>query len=431
MAVELFIHKMSEHMDTARIVQWLVKEGETVRQFQILMEVETDKAVAELESPAAGIIKGIRPGAVDGAEVKVGEVIAYIAASDEPVPTLPPLGANEVNEKNPSPFSTGGGQAETQLPSTSEDGLGERPEFPSPEGRGTRGEGEGQGLRATPVARRVAKELGVDLSQVKGTGPDGRVKEEDVRAYAESSRNLAQQPADSLSPIRTTQTSSIELTHNQRLTGQRMLESVQTAPQFSLTLSADMTQALRLQEAAAAQAGSGQRPSVTAILVKAAADALKHHPRVNAAFVNNRIVAYSEIHVGVALASGGELVAPVIRNADRLSLEQVSRQIKAFQEKGQHMRFTLEDLTGGTFTISNLGMYGIERFNAILIPGQSAILAAGKIIKMPVALDDSTLAFRPIIYLTLTVDHRVLDGVQAAQFLSELKRLLETPSSMS
>ena len=409
MAIELFIHKMSEHMETARIVQWLVKEGETVRQFQILMEVETDKAVAELESPASGVIKGIRSGAVDGAEVKVGEVIAYIAASDEQVPALPPLGAGEADEKNLSPFSMGEGQAENQPSSPSRDRQGE-------------------GIRATPVARRVAKELGIDLSQVKGSGPEGRIKEEDVRACAENTARVEQPTPglQSLAPI--SPLTSLELTRNQRLTGQRMLESVQTAPQFSLTLSADMTQALRLRDSNAGQLTGGQRPSITAILIKASAEALKHHPRANAAFKENRIAAYPEINIGVALASGSELVAPVIRNADRLSLEQVSNQIEAFQEKGRSKRFTLEDLSGGTFTVSNLGMYGIERFNAILVPGQSAILAVGKIIKMPVALDESTFALRPIIQLTLTVDHRVLDGVQAAQFLSELKQLLETPS---
>jgi pyruvate dehydrogenase E2 component (dihydrolipoamide acetyltransferase) len=403
MPIELFIHKMSEHMETARIVQWLVHEGETVQQFQILMEVETDKAVAELESPASGVLKSIRPGAVDGAEVKVGEVIAYIAAPDEEVPALAPLGA------------------ERPLPESSilshPAGEGQVKDLPSPLGN----EIVGEGIRATPVARKLAKELGIDLSKIKGTGPEGRIKEEDVRAYAESGQRFAPELSEftSLEPL--------EMTHNQRLTGQRMLESTQTAPQFSLSLNADVTQALRLRDALVEQSAGKLKPSITAFLVKAAAEALKRYPRANAAFKSDHLAAQLQINIGVALASGGELIVPVIHQADQLSLEQVTHQIKAFQEKGQHLRFTLNDLSGGTFTISNLGMYGIERFNAILVPGQSAILAVGKIIKTPIVIEDNLIIVRPILSLTLTVDHRVLDGAQAAQFLNEIAQLLESP----
>ena len=437
MAVELFIHKMSEHMQTARIVQWLVKEGETVQQFQILMEVETDKATAELESPASGVLKGVRPGAVDGAEVEVGQVIAYIAAPDEAVPDLVPLamstsGAVEAVSKVLPPPPSGEGQG------------GFLPPLPSGEGQGgflpplPLGEGRGEGLRATPVARRVAKELGVDLSRVRGTGPEGRIKEEDVRAYAEAATHGVIQPVEHIPSSPIAQTTSFELTSIQRLTGQRILESVQTAPQFALTLSADMTQALRLREAIAEQpkAEGALRPSITAILVKVVAEALKHHPRANATFKEGQIAVYQHINIGIALGNAAELVVPVIRDADQKSLAQVARQIEAFQEKGKHMRFTVEDLSGGTFTLSNLGMYGIERFNAILIPGQSAILAAGRIVKTPVCgdeyidLEDGTIALRPLIHLTLTVDHRVLDGVQGALFLSEIKHLLENPCFM-
>lgn len=414
MAVELFIHKMSEHMQTARIVQWRVKEGETVEQFQILMDVETDKATAELESPAAGVLKGIRPGVVDGAEVNVGEVIAYIAAPDEVVPSLPPLGL----ENFPS---TLGREATKESIS------------PVPSG-----EGWGEGIRATPVARRLAKELGIDLSQVKGSGPEFRIKEEDVRAFVEARAHGVPQPAERMPASLAT---TLELTHNQHLTGQRMLESVQNIPQFALSLSADMTQAFQLRESfdqrsiaeqtASTLQLSGQPkafPSITAILVKVTAEALKHHPRANATFKGDHIDAHPQINIGVALASGGDLVAPVIRAADQKSLREIALQIETFQEKSKQMRFTLEDLSGGTFTLSNLGMYGIERFNAILIPGQSAILAVGNIIKTPIGLEDGTITLHPIISLTLTVDHRVLDGVQGAQFLNEVKRLLENSS---
>ena len=206
MAVEVFVHKMSEHMEKARIIRWLVNEGDRIEKYQVIMEVETDKATAELEAPASGVLKNIRPGAVDGAEVKVGETLAYIAEPSEIVTELPPLDGTElIAAVAPSP-----------PPSTVEQIE------------------ETGGVRATPVARRVARELGVDLRQVKGTGPQGRVNEEDVRAFAES----VAQPASV--PSMTPETEWLELTTLQRLTGERMTASVQNAPQFVLTLQADM-----------------------------------------------------------------------------------------------------------------------------------------------------------------------------------------------
>ena len=398
MAVEVFVHKMSEHMEKARIIRWLVNEGDRIEKYQVIMEVETDKATAELEAPASGVLKNIRPGAVDGAEVKVGETLAYIALPSEVVPELPPLDGTElIAAVAPSP-----------PPSTVEQIE------------------ETGGVRATPVARRVARELGVDLRQVKGTGPQGRVNEEDVRAFAES----IAQPA--LVPSTTPETEWLELTTLQRLTGERMTASVQNAPQFVLTLQADMTQAIWLREALQIRsvAETGDRLSFTSILTKVVAEVLTHHPRVNASYDNGRVKLHSQINIGIALGSETGLVVPVIKDADKKSLFQISTEITAFQGKAAQRRLRTDDLEGGTFTISNLGMYGVEQFNAILNPPQSAILAVGSVVKTPVGMPDETIALRPLITLTLTIDHRVLDGVQGAQFLGGLKELLETPFFM-
>ncbi len=407
MAVEVFIHKMSEHMETARIIQWLVKEGDPIQQFQVIMEVETDKAVAELESPTTGILKGIRPGAVDGAEVKVGETIAFIADPDEPVPALPPLQGAAVISPSVSP-----------RPSASLTPLETGP---------------GQ-VRATPVARRIAKEMGVDLRLIKGTGPDGRIKEEDVRAFV-LAMQTPQPPQDTRkarvvsAPSSTMEDEGLELTPVQRLTGQRMVESLQTAPQFSLTLQADMTNALELRQVLMDRmvAETGEHLSITAILVKVVAEALKHHPRTNASFKDGHIEVHKAINIGVAVGSEQGLVVPVVREADRKSLTQVAQEVKSFQEKASQMRFNPQDLLDGTFTISNLGMYGIEQFNAILNPPQSAILAVGSVVKKPVGMPDDQIALRPMINLTLTIDHRVMDGIQGARFLAEVKEYLEKP----
>jgi pyruvate dehydrogenase E2 component (dihydrolipoamide acetyltransferase) len=399
MATEVFIPKMTDHMESGTLVRWLVREGDPVSEQQVILEVETDKAVAELEAPAAGILKGIRVGAIEGAQVPVGEPIAFIAAPEESVPVLPPLGS--------------------AIPAPSSPPV--RPAEPVP--------AEGGAVRATPVARRVARELGVDIAVVPGSGPGGRVTEEDVRTFA--ARREASVPEVSQSAEEAAYHWE-ELTPAQRLTGQRMLQSVLSAPQFVLHASADMTQVLWLREALLEriQAETGVRLSITAILVRAVAAALRQHPRVNAAFEDGRIRLYQDINVGVAMAAPGGLVVPVVRHADTKTLAQITRELRAFQAQAEAQRLRLEDLTGGTFTLSNLGMYGVERFEAIINPPQAAILAVGQVAKTPVVLPDDTVAVRPLMALSLTVDHRALDGVAAAEFLAEVKERLEKPYFM-
>ncbi|MDI7276072.1 MAG: dihydrolipoamide acetyltransferase family protein, partial [Anaerolineae bacterium] len=216
----------------------------------------------------------------------------------------------------------------------------------------------------------------------------------------------------------------LDLTPIQRVTGQRMVESSQAAPHFTLSVNVDMTRALELREALAQ---TGERLTVTAILVKVVATALRRHPRVNASFSEGRIRLHRRINVGVAVASEGGLLVPVIRDADGKGLTEIACELAGLQQRAKEMRLTTADLSGGTFTISNLGMYGIERFTAIINPPESAILAVGQIVRTPVGMPDDTVALRPLMSLTLSVDHRSLDGLQAAQFLTEVKGRLEQP----
>jgi pyruvate dehydrogenase E2 component (dihydrolipoamide acetyltransferase) len=458
MAVEVFMPKMSDHMEVGEIIRWLVQEGDEVEQGQVIMEVMTDKVVADLEASASGVLKGIREGAVEGAIVPVGETFAFIAEPDEDVPNLPPLVPLEGEE--PREEAPSQPQPSTPVPSVAEE--------PAKPGR----------VRATPVARRLARELGVDLSQVAGTGPGGRVKDEDVRAFAEAqkatppdkptavkaspvARRVARELgidltqvsgtgpggrikeedvrafADALSAVPVAQPAEggaewLELNSIQRLTGQRMLESVQTAPQFALTVNADVTNLLWLREALMEKivAETGERVSITALLVKIAAAALKRYPRANASFEDGKIKLHPRTNVGVAVGTDDGLAVPVIKDADQKSLSQVTQELKAFQEKAEQKRFTADDLSEGTFTISNLGMYGIDRFNAIVNPPESAILAVGRTIKTPTGMPDDTIALRPLMSLTLTIDHRSMDGIQAAKFLAEIKEGIEKPYSI-
>ena len=441
MAVEFYIAKMSDHMESAQILKWLVKEGDRVEQYQIILELMTDKVTAEVEAPAAGVIKGIRPGAVDGAEVPVGEVICYIAAPGESVPALPPLPGYETIDDGPK--TVDGGQ-------------------PKPESVAELKEVEAEpvaGPRASPMARKVAKELGVDLNAVTGTGPQGRITEDDVRAAAaqiadegrkikdekpkakdESAVPVTPAPVVAPTPAQPIQSATrntqyaptgttLALTSIQRITGERMRESVVNAPQFAIDVAADMTQALWLREQLAerVQAEAGAKLSVTGLLIKVVAAALKRHPRANAEFAGDKLTLHDEINLAVAVGTDEGLVVPVIRNADLKSLAQITAELAAFQEKAKTLRFSADDLTGGTFTISNLGMYGVDGFRAIINPPQSAILAVGRIVKTPVGLPDDTIALRPMMSVTLTVDHRCMDGVQGARFLAEIKTLLEQP----
>jgi pyruvate dehydrogenase E2 component (dihydrolipoamide acetyltransferase) len=413
MAIEIYVHKMTEHMETAKILRWLVAPGEVVVSGQAILEVETDKAVVELEAPASGVLKGIRPGVAEGAEVRVGATIAFIAEPNEEVPSLEPLAAPNV------------------LPETDQV-------------RGAAGEGSLRAfnLRATPVARRVARELAVELHLVRGTGRDGCIREEDVRGFAEQRGQVPSGTVASTAhppPPRGVGTvpgqagTWMDLSPAQRLTGKRMLESVQAAPQFVLSVDIDMSRVIDLRSVSDQGLASGESGpvSITSVLVKATALTLKKHPRLNASYADGRILLYEPVNVGVAVGSDAGLIVPVVLSADEKSLAQIDLEIRAFQEKAKRTRFSDRDLTGGTFTISNLGMFGVDRFDAIINPPQSAILAMGRIRKVPVLSGEDRLLARPMATLSLTIDHRVMDGLHGAHFLGDLKAILEEPGALA
>jgi pyruvate dehydrogenase E2 component (dihydrolipoamide acetyltransferase) len=447
MAVEFFIHKMSEHMDSAEIIQWLVAEGDAVAEHQAVIEVMTDKFAVELEAPCAGILAGIRPGCVKGAIVPVGEAIAYIVQKGEQAPKLQPFGAVAAHDAG-----QGAGAAETE---------------PSGEPLTTAANGGAQRIgraKSTPVARRMAKDLAVDIEQVHGTGPGGRVSEADIRAFVAAGTaptapapgapapgaipsaapaSLPSAPAPSM-PVPAPVSAPVpagsgtngfrlqDLTPIQRITGERMRESVVNAPQFALDISADATNLLWLQEALSDRVTlkARARLSLTGLLVKIVAETLLRHPLANAQFADGKIKLLDEINVGVAVGTDQGLVVPVVKGAARKELSAITAELASFQEKARTLHFTQDDLSGGTFTISNLGMYGVERFTAIVNPPQSAILAVGAVTRQPVALANDVVGVRPLMNLTLTVDHRVLDGLQAARFLAELKEKIEKPYSV-
>jgi pyruvate dehydrogenase E2 component (dihydrolipoamide acetyltransferase) len=450
--------KMSDHMEEGKLIRWLVAEGTQVAVRQPILEIETDKAVGEVEAPADGILAGIQ--AKDDAVVPVGAVVAFILKPGEKVPDSTPIiapkGAVAPTETPAAPAAVtatepgailaapaarrvaaelgvdlfkvkgtgpGGRVKEEDVRAFAEQ---QKKEPPPPEpAKETR-------ILASPVARKMAEERGIDLSKINGTGPGGRITHEDVMAYAEAAAKTAAPSPAAPVPAPAASESGfewVELSTIRRITGERMTASKQTVPHFTLTVEADMAKAALLREVIADRvtAESGSKLSYTALLVKAAAEALKKHPMANAEFSGGRIKVYKGIHVGVAVGVEGGLVVPVIHDADKKSLGEINRQLKAFQEKSSTLKFAPAELSGGTFTITNLGMFGIDQFSAIINAPQSAILAVGRIANKPVAIGEDSVAIKPMMVLSLSVDHRVLDGVTGANFLTEVKSLIENP----
>jgi pyruvate dehydrogenase E2 component (dihydrolipoamide acetyltransferase) len=396
MPTEIYMPKMSDHMESGIIVQWLVAEGERVAAGQPIAEIETDKTNAEVESPAAGFIKGIRRGAGKGDAIPVGETLAFVVDSaDDPVPDLPVPGAGRDDAEK-----GGGGDAETSLPVTGSPGHPVTRDGPA---------------RTTPFVRKRARELGIDLAQVTGSGPQGRISEKDLIAFAQAQATPPASPPAAAAvptPVREEDGSEwLELTKIQRVTGERMTVSAQTIPQFSLTVEVDATNLLALRELL--ERRSGGKISVTAVLVKVVADVLRRMRRANASFVDGRLQLHDHVNIGVAVGSEDGLLVPVIHDADRQSLVRIDAQLVEFREKASRGCFAADDLMGGTFTISNLGMFGIRQFNAIVYK--------------PMCLTDRSVAVRPTMMLTLTVDHRSLDGLVAAQLLGAIREGVEQP----
>jgi pyruvate dehydrogenase E2 component (dihydrolipoyllysine-residue acetyltransferase) len=403
-AVEFYIPKMSDHMEEAVFVEWLVADGDAVEKGQPILVIDTDKVVAEVEAPASGLLTGIRPGLDDGVTIAVGVTVAFIVddLTDE-VPVLQPLD---------------GGSASS--PQTETPDAGERtPPVSVPTTKAS----SGGPVRATPAGRKAARELGVDLAGVPGSGPGGRISESDVRTYASS---VSQPLSDAHDE--TDGDEWLELTLAQSVTARRMVESLTSVPQFSLVTHLDMTAVLALRE----RLGSDgtQRPSVTAYLVKAVASALVDHQRVNGFYREGRIQVNKDINVGVAWGTNEGLFVPVIHGADRLSVAAIADHLTRLRALADGRGFAPADLDGGTFTLSNLGMYEIDEFRALINPPQSAILATGRVSKAVVVDSDGAIRFRDRITATLTADHRSLDGVAAALFLSSVSTLLREPDRL-
>ncbi|OFW04033.1 MAG: hypothetical protein A3I61_05670 [Acidobacteria bacterium RIFCSPLOWO2_02_FULL_68_18] len=386
--------------ETGKLVSWLKQEGEPVRKGEMLLEVETDKAVVEVEAAGDGILAAVtaKPGDV----IPVGHTIAWLLEPGEAPPSAVHGGAPSARRAEAAPAAAAA--------SLKEVGAGSAPAAAS---------------RMSPKARRLAQERGVDISRLKGSGPGGEILAEDILEAGEAggAGPVVESPlARSASPA------AIALTSVGRLMAERTTQSWTTVPHFFLAREVDATalNAARAEAAPSVERSHGVKVTHTDLLVLVVARVLARHPRVNASFAADGVVVHREINVALALAVENAVVTGVIRAADASSIGGIAARRRELTERARAGRLHPDDIAGATFTVSNLGMYGVDRFTAIIVPPQAAILAVGAIADRVVAVG-GTPAVKPMLTMTLSCDHRVVDGARAAEFMRDLAAALQDP----
>ena len=403
MADEVKLPRLGQGMESGTIVKWLKSEGDAVEKGEPLYELDTDKVTQEVEAEASGVLLKIT---VPEGEADVGTTIAVIGEEGEEVPDLAPTEPEPAPKEEVATPATAAPVAEVAAPA--------------------QGNGAGARIKASPLARRIARERGIELGSLKGTGPEGRVVAEDVERAAAGAPTVA---APTAAPVPTGEVERVPLTSVRRTIARRLTEAWQ-APVFQISMSADMTRAQQLHDRLAERTREGEpRPTVTDILTKACAAGLMRHRGVNALWAEDAIELHPSANVGIAVAIEAGLVVPVIHQAERRTIAELAAARADIVTRARENKLRQEDLEGGTFTISNLGMYGVEQFVAVLNPPQAAILAVGAIEQKAVPIETGFEA-RPLMTLTLTCDHRSLDGATAADFLRTVKAFLEEPGLM-
>jgi pyruvate dehydrogenase E2 component (dihydrolipoamide acetyltransferase) len=397
MAISVVMPALELTQETGKLVAWRKKEGESVTKGEVLLEVETDKAVVEIESPGDGLLAGVK--AVGGDVVPVGATIAWLVAPGEtpPAEAAPRPSARETTSAR-APEAKAASNAPAP-PAASE-------------------------AKISPKARRLAKEHGIDLNQVRGSGPGGEILSSDILAAKES--------VTSSTPAATSAGSAAEsLSSVARLMAERTTQSWTTVPHFFVVREVDATalNSARGKLRGAIEQSHGVKLSHTDLLVALAARVLAKHPRVNSSWVGNTIHPHRDVNIGVAIAVDDGVVVAVIPNADKAALADIAVQRRDLATRVKEGRTRPTDIAGATFTISNLGMYNVDAFTAIISPPQAAILAVGRIADRVVAVDGRP-AVRPVMALTVSSDHRVIDGARAALFLDDLVEAIEEPERL-
>jgi pyruvate dehydrogenase E2 component (dihydrolipoyllysine-residue acetyltransferase) len=444
---EVTMPRLSDTMEEGTIAAWLKKPGEQVSKGEVLAQIETDKATMDLTAFEAGTLTEIL--APEGTTVAIGKPVARIGSgsgsragksTEAPAPPAAEASGSET-PKTPEARENVAVAPEPQTPPSQEPTTREastpperQPTAPEPEvpKAGTLSNGTNGKVRASPMARHIAAEHGLDLSDIQGSGPQGRVIRADVEAALGSGKQGPTQaeaePQRAAAPsIEGEGDERVNLSQMRRTIARRMAESTRTIPHFYLTTSVDATDLGALRKQINAQtADAGIKVTFNDLIVKGAALAIRQVPEVNVSFAEDSLIRHSRVHVGIAVATDRGLIVPVLRDVDTISVGAIARQTRDLAERANAGKLQPNEYSGGTFTVSNLGMFGVEQFQAVINPPESAILAVGAITREP-AEYQGEIALRDRLRLTLSVDHRALDGAIGARYLQALKALLEKP----
>jgi pyruvate dehydrogenase E2 component (dihydrolipoamide acetyltransferase) len=437
---EIQMPKLSDTMTEGTLVSWKKKKGDKVSAGEVLAEIETDKATMEWESPEDGTLTEIYVEV--GGKVNVGDKIAFIGGEGEEAPAeekkeekkeakkeeAPAEAKTEKKEEKKAEAKPAEKKEEKKVAAPRAEKQAEA-ETPAPKIE----KGEEARVKASPVARRVAVELGVDLASVKGTGPDGRVTETDVRAAAKSKTTTPPKPSAAAKPapsMKASEGARIQLSGMRKIIAQRLVESLGPVPHFYLTIDINAGPLMAAREELKSAGEGADTAKITAndFVLKAAVQAAVKVPRVNASFDGDAFVQYADVDLGIAVAIEDGLLTPVIRAAQNKSLREISELVKDLASRARNKRMKPEEFQGGTFTVSNLGGMGIDSFSAVINPPQGFILAIGKITKVPVIDDSDQIVAGHRMSVTMSCDHRVIDGALGAEYLKELRHLLENPA---
>jgi pyruvate dehydrogenase E2 component (dihydrolipoamide acetyltransferase) len=462
---DVVMPRLSDSMEEGTILKWLKAEGDEVARGDELVEIETDKATMTYEADTPGTLSIV---AQEGETLPIGQVIARIGAGGEAT-----AGEGARAEATQQAEASGNGAPSEAAPATAAATAEPPAAAPEPErdpaaAQATpvapSADGNGGRAKASPVARRIAREQGIDLSRLQGSGPGGRIVKADVEAAASGTAPQAAQAAQAAPveappappaepqavpaaaaaappppPASIAETGTAkgdvsiqELTRTQQVIARRMAESKATVPEFTIATDVDMegAVALRKQLKDAAETLHGTVPSYNDMVVKASALALREYPRANGSYKDGHFELHSRVNVGVAVAAQDALVVPTVFDADKKSLGEIARDTRALAERVRSNAVTPPELSGGTFTVSNLGMFGVTEFSAVINPPQAAILAVGKMEPRAVVRDGEIVA-RNVMTITLVCDHRILYGADAAEFLARIRALLEQPISLA
>jgi pyruvate dehydrogenase E2 component (dihydrolipoamide acetyltransferase) len=428
MATKVFMEALSPTMEEGRIAKWNKKEGDAVKSGESLAEVETDKAIMELVARGDGVLRKIL--VQEGESKPVGSLVGVIAAADENIDALVASGSGGGSGSAPAKPAQPATEPATEKPAAAAPPATPRQSAPAPAGTPTPTPTPTPTgpVRSSPLARRMARESGLELSGVTGSGPGGRIIRRDVEGAMASGGAKAGAAASAAKPARPPREGDFQdqpLTQIRKTIARRLSESIGPIPTFYLTSEFDLSRVTEMR-AAMAEMGDEFKVSVNDIILKATATALAQHPEVNAHWLGDRIRLHNRVHLGMAVATNDGLIVPVVFDADQKSMSEISAESKSLAKKARERKLSPEEYTGSTFSVSNLGMFGIDQFTAIINPPEVAILAIGTA-EDKVEVVNGEFVVKKKLRVTMSCDHRAVDGAVGAEFLRTLRRMIENP----